>query len=88
MKFFIRTERGELTVQSYAELRTLYQRQFLSDEDEVRREGSHRWVKAGQMADLRAIKPRRFYDGFEFAWLAIAICVGTLLLILLSRVRR
>ncbi len=85
MKFFIRTERGELTVQSYAELRTLYQRQFLSDEDEVRRDGSDRWTKAGQMPDLRAIRPQRFFDGFEFAWLAVAICVGTLLMVFLFR---
>jgi len=85
MKYFIRNEHGELRVQSYAELRTLYQRQFLSDDDEVRREGSDRWVKAGQMPDLRAIRPRRYFDGFEFAWLAIIICVATLLMILFFR---
>jgi hypothetical protein len=85
MKYLIRSEHGELKVQSYAELRTLYQRQFISDEDEVRKEGSDRWVKAGKMPDLRAIRPRPFFDGFEFAWLVIAISIATLIVLLLRR---
>ncbi len=85
MRYLIRNEHGELKVSSYAELRTLYQRQFISDEDEVRKEDSDRWVKAGAMPDLRAIKPRPFFDGLEFAWLVIALCIATLIMILLFR---
>ncbi len=83
MKFQIRTRDGELTVGSYAELRVLYQRQFVGDDDEVRREGSDRWVKAGTMPDLQAIKPKPWLHGFEFAWLVAAIAILSLVLVLL-----
>lgn len=85
MRFHIRNQDGELEVGSLAELRTLYLRQFVSDDDEVRREGSERWVKAGQMPDLRSAKPRPLVHGNEFGWLAIAIAVGTLVLVLVMQ---
>ena len=82
-KFFVRSEGRELTVGSMAELRTLYLRQFVSDEDEVRREGSERWQKAGLMPDLKSAKPHPYVHGNEFGWLVIAIAVGTLILVLI-----
>ena len=82
-KFHVRNQDGELEVGSFAELRTLYLRQFISDDDEVRREGSERWQKAGVMPDLRTAKPHPYLHGNEFAWLAIVICVVTLVLVLL-----
>jgi hypothetical protein len=85
MKFHIRNGDGELVVPSYAELRTLYLRKFIADDDEIRREGSDQWIRAGQMPDLRTAKPRPFFHGFEFVWLSIAIAVGSLILILLRR---
>ncbi len=87
-KYHVRNEHGELVVGSYAELRTLYLRQFISDDDEVRREGTERWVKAGQMPDLRTAKPRPYFQGLEFAWLMVAITVGTLLIVLFSRLAK
>ncbi len=83
MKFHVRNKHGELIVPSYAELRQLYERQFISDDDEVRREGSERWVRAGDMADLRPLRPRTWLHGNEFAWLAVAIAVVSLIACLL-----
>ena len=81
-KFLVRNPLGgELKVGSFGELRTLYLRQFISDDDEVRREGTSRWVKAGLMRELKAAKPRPYIHGNEFAWLAIFIAIGTLILI-------
>ena len=84
-RFHVRNQYGELEVGTFAELRTLYLRQFISDDDEIRREGTDRWMKAGLMTDLRSAKPRPHFHGLEFAWLAVAICIGTLVLIFLMR---
>lgn len=81
-KFFVRNQDGELTVSNFAELRTLYLRQFISDDDEVRRDGTDRWQKAGLMPELRTAKPHPYLHGNEFAWLAIIIAVATLLMVL------
>lgn len=83
MKFYVRNEHGELVVPTYGELRKLYEKQFIDDEDEVRREGSDRWIKAGQMPELREARPRPWLQGNEMAWLAVAICVLTLLILAL-----
>jgi hypothetical protein len=85
MKFRVRNKYGELGVTSFAELRTLYLRQFISDDDEILRDGTDRWVKAGLMPDLRTAKPHPYLHGNEFAWLAVAICIGTLIMIFLMR---
>ena len=84
-RFQVRNEHGELSVGTFAELRTLYLRQFISDDDEVRRDGTSRWVKAGLMRELKAAKPRPYFHGNEFAWLAILIAVGTLVLVFLMQ---
>jgi len=83
MRYFVRNQHGELTVKDYAELRTLYHRQFIGDEDEIRRDGSERWVKAGSMPDLRVIKPKPWFEGYEFAWISIGVCGGTRVICLL-----
>jgi hypothetical protein len=84
-RFHVRNQHGELEVGTFAELRTLYLRQFISDEDEIRRDGSEQWVKAGLMPDLRLAKPRPYLHGNEFGWLAVAIAVGTLIMVFLMR---
>lgn len=81
-KFYVRSEGRELTVNSMAELRTLYLRQFVSDEDEIRREGSDRWQKAGLMPDLKSAKPHPLIHGNEFGWLVILIAICSLVLVL------
>jgi len=81
-KFYVRSDGRELTVNSMAELRTLYLRQFIGDEDEVRREGEDRWRKAGLMPDLKTAKPPPYIHGNEFGWLVIAIAICSLVLVL------
>ncbi|HEY3446966.1 MAG TPA: hypothetical protein VGK67_11410 [Myxococcales bacterium] len=82
-KFYVRSEGRELTVNSMSELRTLYLREFVTAEDEVRREGSDRWQKAGLMLDLKSAKPHPYIHGNEFGWLVVAITIGTLILVLI-----
>ncbi len=82
-RYHVRNEHGELVVSTYAELRTLYLRQFIGPEDEVRKEGTDRWQKAGAMPDLREVRPLPWFHGFEFAWLAITIAIGTLIMVFL-----
>ncbi len=86
-RYHIRNGEGELVVSSYAELRMLYSRQFIDDEDEVRREGSDTWVKAKELPDLRLIRPRRWH-GWEFPILALAICTITLVIALVVYLSR
>lgn len=85
MRFHVRNQYGELEVGSYAELRTLYLRQFISDDDEIRREGTEGWVKAGAMPDLRSAKPHPWFGGNEHVWLAVFISIVSLLLVLLTK---
>ncbi len=83
MRYRVRSEGGELRVSDYAELHSLYRCGFIADEDEIRKEDSDRWVKAGAIADLRLVKPRPWLQANQFAWLAVAIAVGSLILVLL-----
>lgn len=75
----------ELGVANFAELQRLYHSGFVAPEDEIRREGSHIWQKAGTMLELRTVKPRPWLEGNEFALLAALICALSLLLIFLLR---
>lgn len=84
MKYHVKNEHGELVVPSYRELRSLYKAQFIGDEDQVRKEDSERWVRAGNMRDLKVLKPKPWH-GNEFAYLSAAICVLTLLMIFLIK---
>jgi hypothetical protein len=83
MKYHVRNEYGELVVSSLRELQKLYGCQFIGDDDEIRREGTERWIRAAEMPTLKVVKPQPWLRGHEFAWLAVAICAGTLILALL-----
>lgn len=86
-RFYLRicSHEGELSVADFAELQRLYHSGFVAPEDEVRREGSDIWQKAGAMFELRTVKPRPWIEGNEFALLAAFICALSLLLIFLFR---
>jgi hypothetical protein len=59
-RYVIKSPDGdELVCPSLADLHALYAQGFLSDEDMVRPEGSHRWVRAGAMPALRGVRERR-----------------------------
>ena len=53
MKYDVKNEHGQLTFGSFKELYVLYQRQFVSDDDLVRRHGTDQWVPAGRMPELK-----------------------------------
>ena len=84
-RYHVRNKDGELVVGSLAELRSLYAAQFVSDDDEVRREDGERWTRAGLMRELRSAKPHPYLRGNEFAWLAVLIAVASLVLFFLLR---
>lgn len=80
MKYIVKNEDGELIVPTYKELRTLYKARFINDDDQVRKEDSDRWVRAGSMKDLVILKPKKWH-GNEVVWMYVGICVFTLALI-------
>ena len=55
MRFHVRHAEQELTLPSFADLASLYRVQFISDDDMVRREGSERWMRVGDLPELRAL---------------------------------
>lgn len=60
MRYHVKNADGaELTVPNLADLATLYQGGFLSDEDLVRAETSTAWVRAGAMPALHGVRLKR-----------------------------
>jgi hypothetical protein len=55
MKFHLRHDGDELVCPSFRELQTLYRIKFLSPDDQVRRENSDRWMRVGDLPELRAM---------------------------------
>ena len=55
MRFHVRHDGNELTLPSFADLANLYRVQFLTDDDLVRRESSDRWIRVGDLPELRAL---------------------------------
>lgn len=85
MRYHVRNAAGEeLTVPTLADLATLYEQGFLSDDDLVRPESAARWVRAGAMPALHGVRlrqrasPARMWMIFAAA-AALATGVGILL---------
>lgn len=55
MKITVRHEGRDLEFPSFRDFAAMYQAHFVGPDDLVRREGSERWVKAGEMPELRAL---------------------------------
>jgi hypothetical protein len=55
MKMFVRHAGGELVVPSFQEFQALYRMQFISPDDLVRRETGERWLRAGDLPELRSL---------------------------------
>jgi hypothetical protein len=53
MKYDVKTEDGQLSFGSLAEVQSLYRQGFIAPGDLVKPENSGRWVKAGEMPVLR-----------------------------------
>ena len=73
MHYDVKTDSGELTFASMAELRRLYEQGFVSPDDLVRAEGSATWVRAGRIASLRGAQPRSRIESRMAAILALTI---------------
>ncbi len=86
-RFHVRPHGGgsELDIADFAELLRLYRAGFIGDEDEIRRAGTEVWRRAGQMPELRTLRPRPWLEGNEFPLLAAFLCAVTLILILILR---
>jgi hypothetical protein len=55
MKFHVRHGDGELVVPSFKELQSLYRIGFITADDQLRRENSDRWMRLGDLPELRAM---------------------------------
>jgi hypothetical protein len=72
VKYDVKNEHGQLTFGSFRELRVLYQREFVSDDDLVRRHGDDRWVPAGLMPELKGSR-QLVKDRSTPVWVSVAL---------------
>lgn len=86
MKYFVRNARGdELVCPTLGDLAALYAHGFLEDDDMVRAERSHRWLRAGDFPALRGLKERRREPWKIAALLAAAAVLALALALLVGR---
>ncbi len=79
MKYYIRTGTNdeELVVPSGTALVMLFRQQFLSPDDEIRREGSTRWRKMRDIPEYAAMIRADRVDRVQFKWIVYAVTLGT-----------
>jgi hypothetical protein len=56
MKVYVRHGGGELMFPSFKDFQTMYRLKFVAPDDLVRRETSERWVRAGDLPELRNLR--------------------------------
>lgn len=73
MKVFVRHGDDELMIPSFKEFLTLYRIKFVTPDDFIRRENSDRWVRVGDMPELRGVKDSQRMERHVSAavWLAV-----------------
>ena len=73
MKVYVRHGEGELMFPSFKEFQTMYRVKFVAPDDLVRRENSDRWVRAGDMPELRGVRDHQRMERHVSAavWLAV-----------------
>jgi len=87
-RYFVRELGGrELVCPSLADLHALYTQGFFGEDDEVRAEGSERWVRAGDMPALAGARERRSDPRRMRALLLASIAAALLGGLLLARWR-
>jgi len=87
-RYLVRGPGGrELVCPSLADLHALYVQGFLGDEDEVRAEGSERWVPVGDMPALAGARERRSDPRRMRALLVASVAAALLAALLLLRWR-
>lgn len=78
MRYRVRNARGdELVVPSLSVLHDLYEHGFLADDDLVRAESSHRWVRAGALPALHGVRERRADPRKVAVLVAAAVALAT-----------
>jgi hypothetical protein len=88
IRYFIRSADGkELVCPSLADLHALYDQGFLGDDDLVRAESSHTWVRAASMPGLRTVRERRKGPGQVALFIAAAVIIALGAAILLRGLR-
>lgn len=55
MKIYVRHADGELVFPSFRDFQNMYRLRFVSPDDLVRRETSQRWMRAGDLPELRTL---------------------------------
>lgn len=55
MKIYVQSADGELVFPSFMDFQQMYRLKFVSPDDLVRRETSNRWIRAGDLPELRAM---------------------------------
>jgi hypothetical protein len=79
MKYDVKSEDGQLSVGSLAEVQALYRQGLISPRDLVKPENSTRWVKAGDMPVLKVTERRSTSQSRMGARVAFAILFSGLL---------
>jgi hypothetical protein len=87
VRYHVRDADGrELIVPTLSDLHALYTHGFLSDEDQVRAEGSQNWIRAGKLRALQGVREQRAESPRKVALLVWGLIVlATAIGILLSR---
>jgi hypothetical protein len=82
MKVYVRHGEGELMFPSFKEFMSMYRLKFVAPDDLVRRENSDRWVRAGDMPELRGIRDNQRMERHVSAavWLAVGFFAFALII--------
>lgn len=73
MKIYVRHGDGELMFPSFREFLSMYNAKFIAPDDLVRREFSDRWIRAGDMPELRAMHLYQRQDNRRFMRLVMIL---------------
>lgn len=78
MKFYVRHDGGELMFPSFKDFESMYRMKLVGPDDTVRRENSERWVRVGDLPELRLaagaareLKTRRFV--VQLTWAVVGV---------------
>lgn len=86
MKVYVkeRPDGNELVFSTFAEFQVLWRQRFIDENDLVRREGSTRWIRAGDLPELRAVRLNERRANLQWMqWVAIGATLITFVLALL-----
>lgn len=87
MKVYVRSDGGELACRSFGELQELFRLSLVGEDDLVRREGSERWVRAGDLPELRRLRQHQREERHFLAWALLAALLVTLAMVLAAQLQ-